>query len=578
MFPRLLNKLSTMPGWHLQLRFHDEIKYVVYGIVLCPHVSKHFADGAAPANSWSLHLGYQDRTTCESILLRPEHFDDSGAEVSELLRKEISRVGPSTLVRDCLRQANWTADFPWLEEFLSHRVFCEGSHPSDEGEAEQAAYLDQMVKTHWSIAGELVSAHWGSDYSQALLAEVRSAVAAGIERASELECNLEFCDSYSKMRRTFPEFRRHVSTIEPLSLPAYQALFAKERKPTLEIVASYVHRVADSHSWYKKLPFLPPGVAFQFYLKLPGNHRPTGLNPYGPREDIGIMQGPSGQYGDTNSALCYAQVAPSLWRGAVKTEDAPEFAHLPIVAGRYELHRIPYEIHHAGQILLTSVMHENATFALEATWSSHVTPEQRRSNLKRFFPDDSPGWPAETGGHDALKLMVAAASAAPPGQKLWTIPEVRKLLCAERQRLRGLMMKYMERVMGLVWVDEGRAEFEYSDSPYRAHIPTVRYVVSNEIARRNRDLTALRTGFERTRALSDRMHHRPGLVERFKQSLRRQAESPGKLIHVSFNSLSAAEAEVELVLRDERRQWTETMNLVRTEWMWQIDQINEGAG
>ena len=45
--------------------------------------------------------------------------------------------------------------------------------------------------------------------------------------------------------------------------------------PTLEQTARFAHHVADNHSWYKHLPFFPPGASFVLF---PTPHAGRGVN------------------------------------------------------------------------------------------------------------------------------------------------------------------------------------------------------------------------------------------------------------------------------------------------------------
>lgn len=52
--------------------------------------------------------------------------------------------------------------------------------------------------------------------------------------------------------------------------------------PMLEQTAQFAEHVADNHSWYKHLPFFPPGASFVFF---PNAHAGRGVKS----EQLGSM-------------------------------------------------------------------------------------------------------------------------------------------------------------------------------------------------------------------------------------------------------------------------------------------------
>ena len=51
-----------------------------------------------------------------------------------------------------------------------------------------------------------------------------------------------------------------------MDLPAYRALFLNYSKPSLKQIGDFVNFVCHAKSWYKHLPYLPPGEPYHFYL------------------------------------------------------------------------------------------------------------------------------------------------------------------------------------------------------------------------------------------------------------------------------------------------------------------------
>ena len=51
-----------------------------------------------------------------------------------------------------------------------------------------------------------------------------------------------------------------------LSLAAYRACVANLERPTRAQMEAFAEFVCQAHSWYKHLPFYPPGKSLQFFL------------------------------------------------------------------------------------------------------------------------------------------------------------------------------------------------------------------------------------------------------------------------------------------------------------------------
>lgn len=51
-----------------------------------------------------------------------------------------------------------------------------------------------------------------------------------------------------------------------LSLEEYRKVIAPLPIPTLAQEQQFLEFVSNAHSWYKHLPYLPPGQPFQFFL------------------------------------------------------------------------------------------------------------------------------------------------------------------------------------------------------------------------------------------------------------------------------------------------------------------------
>jgi hypothetical protein len=82
----------------------------------------------------------------------------------------------------------------------------------------------------------------------------------------------------------------------------YAESVAKLPVPTLEQTAHFAEHVAENHSWYKHLPFYPPGVSFVFFLNPHAGMGVRELNGIATPYDL-----PVGDYFQHHSRLATAE-------------------------------------------------------------------------------------------------------------------------------------------------------------------------------------------------------------------------------------------------------------------------------
>jgi hypothetical protein len=258
----------------------------------------------------------------------------------------------------------------------------------------------------------------------------------------------------------------------PASLPRvplieYRKMAGRLPPPSSEQIRAFARFVACAKSWYKHLPFLPPGAAFRFFVD-PW----AGMDRMRTR-DGGIIFGertretfrfhytwmPSAEYRERFGRLAFAcESATSLYipvschkddgtdaKGLL--DNNPDRAVIAVPGyGEYQL---PQEVLDAGTAWLTGAIHP-----LTATWGA-CSAALARSEV--------PGpWPLESGGPAVLDRLRArcreieeASRAAPTPEERPALDavdeELNRLIAPERRRLRGEIVHAVERVVDLLY-------------------------------------------------------------------------------------------------------------------------------
>ncbi|MFM2067396.1 MAG: hypothetical protein RLZZ584_2305 [Pseudomonadota bacterium] len=248
-----------------------------------------------------------------------------------------------------------------------------------------------------------------------------------------------------------------------MSLSRYRELLAHAPLPTEAQMVAFAAFVSTSHSWYKHLPLVPPGVPFQFHLDpragMQWVQHPDGSIEVAHRREQGFHYSwiPTDEYRKRFGLLTYSRggIGTSVSMRSpegislIASDDAPL---IPDVAAA-SLPQIPVEVAQAGRAHVSGIVHHHTMFQLLLR------------ELSYFQQVD---WPAESGGDAALRQITERC------QALWDNPDctvrlrhpdprlrgnshlygvdfpLHELLEPERQRQRRGMVAAMQRVVALL--------------------------------------------------------------------------------------------------------------------------------
>ena len=218
---------------------------------------------------------------------------------------------------------------------------------------------------------------------------------------------------------------------------------------------NFANFVSTAHSWYKHIPFWPPGVTFHFFVD-PSAGFERRVTIFGkvkstPRAKQGFHYSwiPTAEYRERFGylAFCYgAGPKASDIRLGYSVRSADDSAAIP-VNGR--LYKLPSEIIEAGSVQLSSVIHGLSAFY------SHWDESRSTESLT---------WPAESGGRETVQRIIERCQAMrhetfEQSQKSRILIEgegfvdarLFELLRTERERQLTEMIKAMQRVCELVY-------------------------------------------------------------------------------------------------------------------------------
>ena len=248
----------------------------------------------------------------------------------------------------------------------------------------------------------------------------------------------------------------------PLTLEKYRIATYHLSRPSRAQLEAFALHVSQAHSWYKSLPFQPPGEAFCFYIDpfagmdlvqragagfdvvwrdKPGfhyNQLPTAEH----RERFGHLAFCSGGREMVPAVLSHidglrlpADSAPTIYDARLR-----------------DFRQLPQEVIRAGAARFSSVVHDEVHHSI--SFSDHL------------LSSDAPAWPEESGGPAALQGVRArlmelhqqevAQQALPPEQRTYSMfredAVVSALLAPERRRQHLGMIAAAERVLKLIEV------------------------------------------------------------------------------------------------------------------------------
>ncbi len=252
-----------------------------------------------------------------------------------------------------------------------------------------------------------------------------------------------FRDGYVRRGGTLDAIRRHgddVDAVPRCNLAYYRECVRGLPRPSDGQVEEFIRFVCSDHSWYKKLPMIPPGVPFQFFLDpLAGYTRLVA-----PRARVVARERPDGgktssyrhSTNEYRSRFGYLACDRASGVGMVRlAEGEREYGESDIFCAGDRAYRIPLEVADAGTAEVTGVVHPLA--AREVVWLRfHDASEDRK-------------WPEETGGDRTLReIMAVCAREHTP--HVDESDELSALMAPERRRVESEMRSAIHRMLDLV--------------------------------------------------------------------------------------------------------------------------------
>lgn len=254
-----------------------------------------------------------------------------------------------------------------------------------------------------------------------------------------------------------------VWTLPIVPLPDYRSLARQVPRPTADQIAAFAAHVAQAKSWYKHLPFFPPGAPFHVFVD-PW----AGLDRVRTR-DQGVIFGtrtattPRFHYTwltTDDYRARFGHLAFSCAEGSrlyhpigFQIGDGPAgrgiFDNNPdraaLVVPGYGEYQLPGEIHDGGRVDLTAVIHPHA-----------ASPAVCLAALRAS--DEASVWPAASGGPEVVAQLRARCREIEEAYRRAASPEARprldeideeleRLLAPERRRLHGEIVSALERVV-----------------------------------------------------------------------------------------------------------------------------------
>ena len=253
-----------------------------------------------------------------------------------------------------------------------------------------------------------------------------------------------------------------------LTLPRYRVLVRSLPRPTLLQMQHFAQFVSNAHSWYKHLPYLPPGEPFQFFLD-PGAGMQLAVSPQGsvdamPRAECGFHYSwlPTAEYRDRFGYLAYSRSAGTSFsqllgdRTWLISSDVGSSVYDPTA---HSLFQLSAPVLTAGRAFVSGVAHTYGTDARFWQWMIEANTRLE--------------WPEESGGSEAVARILDRC------RVLWEDPSrieyvkretvdlnqyldlmsvdypLYQLLEPERQRQRAGMVAAMTRVLELVRTGAG---------------------------------------------------------------------------------------------------------------------------
>lgn len=239
-------------------------------------------------------------------------------------------------------------------------------------------------------------------------------------------------------------------THAPLSHDEYERMLRGTKAPTSEQAQEFADYVAESHSWYKHLPQVPPGTPFVFFLNPFAGYDlfVDGDGRFRHRERVGnrgfhYSWLPTAEYHRRFGHIDYrCDAGTTMYLPATGEVIHPRSACPVVLDAQGHQRPIPADIAALGTVEVTGMVHPRSAWI---------------GLYKRFPHLQSEVWPDRIGGQ-ALRARVMqriAAVLSDPGL-LEEVPDqlfspdidgqLLRLLEPERKRQRAAMAQAIERV------------------------------------------------------------------------------------------------------------------------------------
>ena len=255
------------------------------------------------------------------------------------------------------------------------------------------------------------------------------------------------------MRRD-PDFPR-------LTLPEYRILVKSLPRPTLSQMQQFAVFVSNAHSWYRDLPYLPPGLPFYFFLD-PAAGMQLAVKPQDSVDAIHRSEGgfhyswlPTDEYRDRFGYLAYSRITGTNLSS--RSNDGTWLISSDVGSRIYEpashrLFQLPTQVRRVGRAFVSAVAHTSTVYQF---WLGMV-----RMNTPLNWPEESGGMEAVTKILDRCRVLEKDPSRKEYYQGTLDSNQdinlgfvdfpLYRLLDPERQRQRAGMASAMKRVIELV--------------------------------------------------------------------------------------------------------------------------------
>lgn len=232
----------------------------------------------------------------------------------------------------------------------------------------------------------------------------------------------------------------HLNAVPQCDLPEYRELVRGLPTPSEAQITEFIRFVSADHSWYKKLPLLPPGATFQFFLDpLAGYARLI-------RPDAQVLPRKRTEEDDTGAWRFTTDEYRSRFghlacdhAGGVRfidlTDGLGEYGECDVFCAGERAYRIPVEIAEAGSAEVTAVVHPLT--ARLWVWAEFLPYYEERA------------WPDETGGSEAVRKIKELCR-----QKQERSDDISEelsvVLAPERRRIESAMRDAIRRMLDTV--------------------------------------------------------------------------------------------------------------------------------